>query len=53
MSTDDQKRASELHGEAHKVARDEVQRPFVPVKRIGGCDRDSTIGLDWRNNHRL
>ena len=29
MSTDDQKRASELHGEAHKAARDQVPQEVL------------------------
>ena len=30
MWTDDQKRASELHGEPHKAARDQVPQELMP-----------------------
>ena len=34
MSIDDQKRGSELHGEAHKVARDEVGATLPRLRRF-------------------
>ncbi|HKF88618.1 MAG TPA: hypothetical protein VKB85_11165 [Propionibacteriaceae bacterium] len=37
MSTDDQKRASELHGEAHKAARDQVR--WVLDRLAAAADR--------------
>src|SRR5829696_6672883 len=40
MSTDDQKRASELHGEAHKAARDQVPQEVLDRPAAAADRRD-------------
>jgi len=40
LSTDDQKRASELHGEAHKAARDQVPQEVLDRLRAAAEGRD-------------